>query len=115
MHTKLVNGQPTLIVREPWWDPWSLFVEVSTFWAPRWLLRRVGGMRDEVKMRAWKEKCALCTISVVLMGVIAFITIGLNRTLCPSDATSRFRRLGSNSGEFYLWCERVLRARREKS
>ena len=98
VQTTLVNGQPTLITSEPWWDPWTLFVEVSTFWAPRWLLRRCG-MRDEIKMRAWKEKCALCTISGVLMGVIGFITIGLNRTLCPSDATSRFRRMGSNSGE----------------
>lgn len=97
VQTTLVNGQPTLITSEPWYDPWTLFVEVSTFWAPKWLLRRCG-MVDEVKMRAWKEKCALCTISAVLMALIGFITIGLNRTLCPSDATSRFRRMGTNSG-----------------
>jgi chitin synthase len=101
VQTKLVDGKPTLITSEPWWEPWSLFVEVSTWWAPRWLLRRTG-MTDPVKQRAWKEKCALCTISAILMAIIGFITIGLNRTLCPSDATTRFTRLGSDSGEWWF-------------
>lgn len=95
--TELIHGVPTLTTKEPWWNPWSLFVEVSTFWAPRALLRKFG-MTDPTKQRAWKEKCALCEISIFLMGVIGFITLGLNRTLCPADATDRFARMGDEPG-----------------
>ncbi|GAA6043982.1 hypothetical protein JCM8097_003421 [Rhodosporidiobolus ruineniae] len=100
VQTTLVDGVPTLVTKEPWWDPWTLFVEVSTFWAPRALLRKFG-MTDPTKQRAWKEKCALCEISMFLMGVVGFITIGLNRTLCPTSgprSASAFQRLGSTSG-----------------
>ncbi|KAK4050776.1 hypothetical protein OIV83_003197 [Microbotryomycetes sp. JL201] len=97
VHTALINGVPTLTTSTPWWDPWTMFVTVSTFWAPRWLLRRCG-IRDPAKQRAWKEKCALCSISVILMAVIGYITLGLNRTLCPADAQTRFARLGEASG-----------------
>jgi hypothetical protein len=38
-------GVPTLVTREPWWQPWSLFVEVVTFWAPRPVLRHFGMTR----------------------------------------------------------------------
>lgn len=99
--TTLINGVPTLVTKEPWWEPWSLFVEVSTFWAPRWLLNKLG-KTDPLKQRAWKEKCALCEISMVMMGIIGFITIGLNRTLCPSGETTRFTRLGTAPGELLL-------------
>ncbi|GAA5897239.1 uncharacterized protein JCM6883_006628 [Sporobolomyces salmoneus] len=98
--TELVNGVPTLTTKEPWWEPWSLFVEISTFWAPRWLLRKFG-MTDPTKQRAWKEKCALCEISMLMMGIIGFITIGLNRTLCPTDgprSQSAYTRVGSTQG-----------------
>ncbi|KAK4047860.1 hypothetical protein OIO90_006021 [Microbotryomycetes sp. JL221] len=97
VQTALVNGVPTLTTSEPWWEPWSLFVEVTTFWAPRWLLRRAG-IRDPAKQRAWKEKCALCGISIFLMGIVGYITLGLNRTLCPADAQTRFARMGQASG-----------------
>ncbi|BGP10022.1 hypothetical protein JCM10049v2_005905 [Rhodotorula toruloides] len=100
VQTKLVDGVPTLVASEPWWSPWSLFVEVVTFWAPRPLLRSFG-MTDPVKQRAWKEKVALCEIAAFLMGIIGFITIGLNRTLCPTSgprSASMFQRLGSVPG-----------------
>lgn len=99
--TELLNGVPTLTTKEPWWEPWSLFVEVSTFWAPRWLLRKFG-MTDPTKQRAWKEKCALCEISMIMMGIIGFITIGLNRTLCPTDgprSQSAYTRVGTTKGK----------------
>ncbi|GAA6012244.1 hypothetical protein JCM10207_002776 [Rhodosporidiobolus poonsookiae] len=100
VQTTLVDGVPTLVTKEPWWEPWGLFVEVSTFWAPRALLRKFG-MTDPTKQRAWKEKCALCEVSMFLMGVVGFITIGLNRVLCPTSgprSTSAFQRLGSTAG-----------------
>ncbi|GAA6003481.1 uncharacterized protein JCM10292_001612 [Rhodotorula paludigena] len=100
VQTKLVDGVPTLVTREPWWQPWSLFVEVVTFWAPRPLLRKFG-MTDPTKQRAWKEKCALCEISLFMMGIIGFITMGLQRTLCPQSgerSEGYFQRLGSTPG-----------------
>ncbi|GAA5878360.1 hypothetical protein JCM1840_001390 [Sporobolomyces johnsonii] len=98
--TELVNGVPTLTTKEPWWEPWGLIVEVLTFWAPRALLRKFG-MTDPTKQRAWKEKCALCEIAMFMMGIIGFITIGLNRTLCPTSGSrseSAFMRVGSTAG-----------------
>ncbi|BGP01983.1 hypothetical protein JCM10021v2_005698 [Rhodotorula toruloides] len=86
VQTKLVDGVPTLVASEPWWSPWSLFVEIVTFWAPRPLLRTFG-MTDPVKQRAWKEKVALCEIAAFLMGIIGFITIGLNRTLLAKSTS----------------------------
>lgn len=100
VQTKLVDGVPTLVTREPWWQPWSLFVEVVTFWAPRPLLRKFG-MTDPTKQRAWKEKCALCEICLFMMGIIGFITMGLQRTLCPQSgerSEGYFQRLGSTPG-----------------
>lgn len=97
--TELVNGVPTLTTHQSWWDPWTLFVEISTFWAPRPLLRKCG-MTDPIKQRAWKEKCALCEISIFLMGIVGFITLGLNRTLCPANATERFARMGDAPGKY---------------
>ncbi|BGP50264.1 hypothetical protein JCM10450v2_006180 [Rhodotorula kratochvilovae] len=100
VQTTLVDGVPTLVTKEPWWDPWSLFVEVSTFWAPRALLRKFG-MTDPTKQRAWKEKCALCEICLFMMGIIGFITMGLQRTLCPQtghNSAEHFQRLGSTPG-----------------
>lgn len=100
VHTKLVNGVPTLVTREPWWQPWSLFVEIVTFWAPRPVLRHFG-MTDPVKQRAWKEKVALCEISALMMGIIGFITMGLNRTLCPQsghNSANYFQRIGTEPG-----------------
>ncbi|GAA5840609.1 hypothetical protein JCM9279_007378 [Rhodotorula babjevae] len=100
VQTTLVDGVPTLVTKEPWWSPWSLFVEVSTFWAPRPLLRNFG-MTDPTKQRAWKEKVALCEICAFLMGVIGFITMGLQRTLCPQtghNSVGHFQRLGTTPG-----------------
>jgi len=100
VQTTLVDGVPTLVTKEPWWSPWSLFVEVSTFWAPRALLRNFG-MTDPTKQRAWKEKVALCEICAFLMGVIGFITMGLQRTLCPQtghNSVGHFQRLGTTPG-----------------
>lgn len=96
--TKLVNGVPTLVTTESGWDVWSVFVNVSTFWAPSFVLNAVG-MHDKAIQRAYKEKCALCTIALILMGIVGFITIGLNKVLCASSQKSLFTRQGSTQGE----------------
>ncbi|SCZ89307.1 BZ3500_MvSof-1268-A1-R1_Chr1-1g01095 [Microbotryum saponariae] len=97
VQTALIDGVPTLKTEEAWYSPWRLFVEISTIWAPRWLLSACG-LTDRAKQRAWKEKCALCEISLLMMGAIGFLTLGLTRTLCPSNAVSQFQRLGEAPG-----------------
>lgn len=103
VQTRLVNGVPTLTSTESFWDPWGVFVNVVTCWAPRALLRQCG-LHDRFKQRAWKEKVALCMIAAFLGGIIGFITIGLTRVLCPvatnSNSPSDFFSLGSTKGEF---------------
>lgn len=83
-----------------WWQPWTFYINVVTFWAPAPLLSACG-MKERAKQRAWKEKVALCSIAIVMGAFVGFATIGLNRTLCPDDQGStpeEFIRLGDQSG-----------------
>ncbi|KAI5478544.1 chitin synthase, glycosyltransferase family 2 protein [Pseudohyphozyma bogoriensis] len=98
--TTLVNGVPTLQEKASAWDLWGFTVSALTIWAPAWLLTSVG-FTDPLKQRAWKEKCALCMIILVMMGVVAFLTIGLTKVLCPSsgnNSAGTFVRMGSEAG-----------------
>ncbi|KAL8277525.1 hypothetical protein RQP46_010080 [Phenoliferia psychrophenolica] len=81
------------------WDWWGWCVAIITWWGPRWLLNAFG--LPEGKHRAWKEKCALCSIALFMMGIVGFLTIGLTKVLCPTKAsnlTGNFIRLGTTSG-----------------
>ena len=85
----------------PWWQPWSFYISSITIWAPGWLLSACG-MRQQTQQRAWKEKVALCSIALFMGAFVGFVTIGLNRALCPSDQGStpnEFIRLGEQAGE----------------
>lgn len=84
-----------------WWQPWSFYIHLVTFWALSPILSACG-MKSKSQQRAWKEKVALCSIALVMGGFVGFATIGLNRTLCPSDQTTSpddFIRLGEQAGE----------------
>lgn len=97
-----VNGVATMRRDEDsFWEPWGLFVNVITFYAPRFLLASCGGITDRLKQRAWKEKVALCSIALIMGGLVAFLTIGLTRVLCPIGQISgpaAFISLGSQPG-----------------
>ena len=95
------GGVLTSRTEKTWWQPWTFYIYAVTFWAPGALLAACG-MKEKAKQRAWKEKVALCSIAIIMGGFIGFATIGLQRTLCPQDATSspgEFIRLGEQSGE----------------
>lgn len=92
--------------KESWFQPWSTYISIITFWAPSALLSACG-MKEPAKQRAWKEKVALCSIAIILGGFVGFATIGLNRTLCPADQGStpdEFIRLGEQPGAFLHCC-----------
>ncbi|KAK7044964.1 glycosyltransferase family 2 protein [Favolaschia claudopus] len=81
-------------------DAWRITSLILTFWAPPFLLKHIGGMRDKNVRQAWREKLALCMIIALLCGALAFITLGLQRVLCTNaQATSSdFIRVGSRFG-----------------
>jgi chitin synthase len=67
---------------------WILCSFVCTFWAPPSLLSACG-LKDTATRQAWREKFALCTIAAVIGGIVAFLTMGLTRTLCPEGDNRR--------------------------
>ncbi|KAL5523985.1 CHS1_2 [Sanghuangporus baumii] len=80
------------------WDIWTLFTRIITFWAPGVLLSSIGGLKTKPVRQAWREKVALCFVAVCLGGIVGFMTVGMQRVLCPSNSdsnSSKFQRLGS--------------------
>lgn len=82
-------------------DPWRLFAQIVTFWAPSFLLSSLGGFKDKGKIQAWREKIALCFIISILCLIVGFITVGTQKVLCPETSNmnpSRYSTLGSVPG-----------------
>jgi chitin synthase len=58
-------------------------------------------MHSKSVRQAWREKVALCFLALLLGGVIGFLTVGLDRTLCPNssaDNTAHYVRIGTTPG-----------------
>ncbi|KAI7898177.1 chitin synthase [Cokeromyces recurvatus] len=73
-----------------WWS-WIAFL--MTCCIPSWFIRVCLRKKDSMVQQAWREKLSLCYIILFLCGALAFVTYGLNRTLCPSPgANSPFSR-----------------------
>ncbi|KAL1922500.1 uncharacterized protein VTP21DRAFT_10039 [Calcarisporiella thermophila] len=81
--TPLLTGHKD---REPF-DPWVLFSRIVTFWAPGFLLTKLG-KSDESMQQAWREKIALCFLIMLVGAVVAFFTIGFQTLLCPPQEIS---------------------------
>ncbi|KAG1051116.1 hypothetical protein G6F43_006657 [Rhizopus delemar] len=81
----LLTGKPTS--NQSLFDPWVLFSRIVTFWALPPMLRAFK-MGDSGMQQAWREKITLCFIIACMGGFVAFITIGLNSVLCPSDQSN---------------------------
>lgn len=71
--------------KEPFWDTWSIFAHIVTFWAPPFILQ-LAGIRDRPSRQAWREKVALCFIALLLGGGVGFGTMGLDRVLCSGNS-----------------------------
>ncbi|KAG2066542.1 glycosyltransferase family 2 protein [Suillus decipiens] len=107
----LINPQSSLALsasgtiqassRSSGFDPWRLFAQIVTFWAPSFLLSSLGGFKDKGKIQAWREKIALCFIISILCLIVGFITVGTQKVLCPETSSmnpSRYSTLGSIPG-----------------
>ncbi|KAJ2345465.1 Chitin synthase, class 3, partial [Coemansia sp. RSA 2618] len=62
-------------------SPWLAYCRVVTFWAPGRVLKCFGMAEPKVQL-AWREKMGLVSIILFIMGVIAFVTFGLQQVLC---------------------------------
>ncbi len=78
----LLTGKPTASTSV--FDPWVMFSRIVTFWALPPMLKAFK-MGDASMQQAWREKMTLCFSIACMGGFVAFITIGLNSVLCPSD------------------------------
>jgi chitin synthase len=81
-------------------DTWRIFSILITFWAPSFMLRSVGGLKDKQTVQAWREKMALCFIILLMCGLVGFATVGFQKVLCPqtSNNAPQFTRIGSVNG-----------------
>ncbi|KAJ1919307.1 hypothetical protein H4219_002069 [Mycoemilia scoparia] len=66
--------------------PWTVYTRIVTFWAPPPLLK-LCGIPDKQIQTAWREKIALVSIIVMIMGTIGFLTFGLQQVLCGLSGT----------------------------
>jgi chitin synthase len=66
---------------------WRIFSKVITCWAPPFCMSGCG-LRDKGSQQAWREKIALVFLALLLGAFVGFITMGLNRVLCPAAAAS---------------------------
>ncbi|KAF9222638.1 glycosyltransferase family 2 protein [Gyrodon lividus] len=82
-------------------DPWRIFAQIVTFWAPSFLLSSIGGLKDKGMIQAWREKIALCFIIIILCLCVAFVTVGTQKVLCPTTSNmnpARYSTLGTVPG-----------------
>lgn len=85
---------------EPGSPTWRIFSKIITCWAIPPCLSACG-MRDKPTQQAWREKVTLVFLALFMGGFVGFITMALNRVLCPSTAqesTKAFQRIGMGGG-----------------
>ncbi|KAI9248379.1 chitin synthase-domain-containing protein [Helicostylum pulchrum] len=88
----LLTGKPTS--SRSAFDPWVLFSRIVTFWALPPMLKACK-MGDASMQQAWREKMTLCFLIACMGGFVAFITIGLNSVLCPTDQSNNQQNYAS--------------------
>ncbi|KAK9764132.1 hypothetical protein K7432_008626 [Basidiobolus ranarum] len=57
------------------------------------------GMRTSEIRQAWREKMALCTIILLLCGLIGFLTFGFQQVVCGFDNVGRIRQGTMNAAD----------------
>ncbi|KAI9314161.1 chitin synthase [Dichotomocladium elegans] len=63
-----------------WWS-WVAFLATCCF--PPFVIRIVFRKPNALMQQAWREKVTLVYIILILCGALAYVTYGLNETLCP--------------------------------
>ncbi|KAG9069531.1 hypothetical protein KI688_010434 [Linnemannia hyalina] len=63
---------------------WVVCSRITTCWALPPVMRMCG-IHDKAVQQAWREKVTLCAIIMFIGGMVAFLTIGFSRLLCPEN------------------------------
>ncbi|KAJ2484956.1 hypothetical protein IWW47_005611, partial [Coemansia sp. RSA 2052] len=82
--------------------PWVVYSKIITFWAPGFLLAKLGRMPDPGMQQAWREKIALVSLIVLICGAVVYLTIFLPMTFCPEKVAkhqSDIFELGDKSSD----------------
>ncbi|KAJ9113246.1 hypothetical protein QFC22_006085 [Naganishia vaughanmartiniae] len=81
--------------KRSWWTTTS---RMATWFIPDCFLSFLGGMKQPLERRAWREKLMVVMLALLMGGVTGFFTMGLNRVMCPNDesqAQAMTKKLGS--------------------
>ncbi|KAJ9495087.1 Chitin synthase, class 3 [Exophiala xenobiotica] len=60
---------------------WNVYCAIITFWAPDFVLQCFG-MPARAQRRAWREKCGLISIIVLIAAFVGFLTFGFTQAVC---------------------------------
>ena len=63
---------------------WVIYYNVISCWIPGCVLS-LFGIKGPNPQRAWREKVGLISIILVVAGMIAFLTFGFQRAVCPNQ------------------------------
>ncbi|KAI8078230.1 chitin synthase-domain-containing protein [Gilbertella persicaria] len=75
---------------------WAWMAYLMTCCIPNWFIRICLRKKEPMVQQAWREKLSLVYIICILCGALAFITYGLNKTLCPTaEGNSPFSQVSN--------------------
>ncbi|CAO1614825.1 unnamed protein product [Sympodiomycopsis kandeliae] len=97
INPQTASGSEKTEAGSPAWRNFSIFI---TCWAFPPCLSACG-MKDKPTQQAWREKVTLVFLALLMGGFVGFITMALNRVLCPStvqESTKAFQRIGASGG-----------------
>jgi chitin synthase len=69
---------------------WGAYCHALTFWCPNFVLSFLGKKSKE-QQRAWREKIGLCSIIMLMMLFVGYLTFGFTATVCPEGGPLRLR------------------------
>lgn len=78
---------------------WNVYCAIVTFWCPNAVLACFGKVQ-KAQQRAWREKMGLCSLILLICGIVGFLTFGFTQTVCPNGGSNRLRI--NKVGEGYL-------------
>lgn len=67
---------------------WNVYCAIITFWCPDVVLKCFGKVQ-KAQQRAWREKMGLCSIILVIMTIVGYLTFGFTETVCPAGGGNR--------------------------
>lgn len=71
-------------------SPWIVYFNAVTCCFPAALLKSCGMHTAEIQS-AWREKIALVSLIVLMVGAVAFLTFGLQAALCHDDNSGKYQ------------------------